>query len=672
MPTPLFRFLPLALAVAAALGTTAAHAQQTVVITGNPLGRDIGARAASVLAGTELTLRRAATLGDTLDGLPGVAGSGFGPNSSRPVIRGLDGDRVRLLDNGGASSDASNLSFDHAVAADPLVAERIEVLRGPAALLYGGNATGGVVNVLDNRIPRTAADKLSGRAELRLGGAAQEHAGAAVIDGGAGGLAWHADVAARKGSDLRVPLYTPVADGQALEPSRRVRNSASSSEGGAVGASFVGLDGFVGLSVDTLRNRYGVTAEPDVTIRLKRDRVALGGEWRSGSGFVRSVGGQASATRYRHDEVEGSGEIGTTFKSEGRDLRLEMRHAPVGAFEGVWGVQAETLNFSALGEEAFVPGTHTQSRAVFALEEWSHGAWSLSAGARAEQVRVRSDGDPAGADPRFGAATERRFTPTSVSLGAGWRGPAGWQLQASIGSTERAPAHHELYANGLHVATSAFEVGDPQMALERSRHAELGLAWRAGAHHVKASLFNTRFANFIALDATGVDRVVPGENGEPDTLVPEYRFQGVKARLRGLELEGITRLLNGVLTVDLSGAIDWLRGDNLSRGEPLPRLAPTRVRLGLELGSAGWRTGLTVRHAAQQDRVPATDTATPASTLLDLWAQGQLRADGSLGWFARLNNATDRLAYNAVAVSTIRGLSPQAGRALSVGLTARW
>ena len=309
---------------------------------------------------------------------------------------------------------------------------------------------------------------------------------------------------------------------------------------------------------------------------------------------------------------------------------------------------------------------------MFALEEWTQGPWSLSAGARAEQVRVRSDGDAPGADPRFGAATERRFTPASFSLGAGWRGPAGWQLQASLGSTQRAPAHYELYANGVHVATGAFEVGDPQMALERSRHAELGAAWRSGDHHVQANLFETRFANFIALDATGVDITVPGENGEPDTLVPEYRFQGVKARLRGLELEGRTRLLSGRLTVDLSGGLDVLRGDNLTRGEPLARLAPTRVRLGLELGSAGWRTGFTVRHAARQTRVPATDTATAASTLLDLWAQGQLRADGGLGWFAKLSNATDRLAYNAAAVSTIRGLSPLAGRALSVGLNARW
>ena len=228
------RFAPRACAWAATLACAAVGAQQTVVITGNPLGREIGARAASSLSGTELTLRRAGTLGETLDGLPGVAGSGFGPNASRPVIRGLDGDRVRVLDNGGASIDASNLSFDHAVAINPLVAERIEVLRGPSALLYGGNATGGVINTIDNRIPKSLVDGMAGRAELRLGGASRERVAAAVIDGGAGNLAWHADVVARRSDDQRVPLYTPLEDGQALDPSRRVRNSASQSEGGAL------------------------------------------------------------------------------------------------------------------------------------------------------------------------------------------------------------------------------------------------------------------------------------------------------------------------------------------------------------------------------------------------------------------------------------------------------
>lgn len=676
-PGPWLLALTSAIASSTVWAQTAPAPTTTVLITGNPLGRDDASQPASVLVGTGLTLRRAATLGQTLDGLLGVSNSGFGPNAGRPVIRGLDGDRVRVLDNGGASVDASNLSFDHAVAMDPLVAERIEVLRGPAALLYGGNATGGVVNVLDNRIPRLPAQGLSGRADLRLGGATQERGAAAVLEGGAGRWAWHADLMGRQNDDQRAPRYTPVEDGVLLDPTTRVRNSAARAQGGAVGASWVTDQGFAGASVATLSNRYGVTAEPDVLIRLQRDHAALAGEWRWGSGWLRSFSARVGHTRYQHEEVEGTGEVGTTFKSRGQDLRLEARHAPMAGLEGVWGLQTDTLSFSALGEEAFVPGTRTRSRALFVLEELQAGALTLSAGARAEQVRVDSEGDgPGAAAPRFGDAVQRRLAPRSLSLGLRASPGPGWKVSASVGSTQRAPAYYELYANGVHLATAAFEQGDPQLGLERSRHGELGLAWQQGGHSFKANLFRTDFANFIALDATGLDVSVPGEPGEPPRLVPEYRFQGVRARLQGVEVEGQFRVLQSRLTLDLSGSLDLTRGDNLSTGQPLPRLSPLRTRLGVQAGWGHGRLGLDARQSARQQRFGANDAATRGFTTLDLWASGSLSVGqqgmGGVTWYAKLTNATNQLGYNAAAVATIRGLSPLGARALAAGLQLRW
>ena len=666
------------LAAAALLCTSTAWAQstQTVVITGNPLGRDAVAQPASVLSGAGLTLRRAGTLGETLDGLPGVAASGFGPNSSRPVIRGLDGDRVRLLDNGGVSVDASSLSFDHAAATDPLVAERIEVLRGPAALLYGGSATGGVVNSIDNRIPRAPATGLSGRAEVRLGGAAAERSAAAVVEGGAGRWAWHADVFGRRASDLRVPRYTPVEDGTELDPATRVRNSAARSSGGAVGGGWVSDQGYLGASVETSRNRYGVTVEPDVFIRMQRDRLALAGEWRALPGPFTQVTAQASHTKYSHEEVEGSGEVGTTFKSSGDDLRLQARHAPLGPLTGVVGLQTENMDFSALGEEAFVPGTRTRSSALFALEEMNAGPAVLGFGARLERVRVASEGDaPDAAEPRFGAAAERRFTPRSAALSARVGGNEGWQASIAVGHTERAPAYYELFANGVHIATAAYERGDKTLPVESSRHVELGGGWASGPHHVKASLFSTRFSRFISLDATGADIVVPGEGGEPDSLVPEYAFRAVRARLQGFEIEGRTRVMGAAgagFALDLTAGLDTARGDKLDSGEPLPRLAPQRLRAGVEAQGEGWRVGLGVRHHARQSRVPATDTATPGHTTVDLWARGALPLGMDSTWFAKLSNLGDELATNAATIATVRGLSPAAGRALTVGVQARF
>ena len=650
--------------------TSAQTPTQTVVITGNPLGRDSATQASSVLSGNALAERRAGTLGETLDGLPGVSASGFGPNASRPVIRGLDGDRIRLLDNGGASIDASNLSFDHASASDPLVAERIEVLRGPAALLYGGNATGGVVNSIDNRIPKLPAAGLSGRAELRLGGAAAERSAAALLEGGQGVWAWHADVYGRQASDLRAPRYTPVdGAGTALDPSTRVRNSAARSEGGAVGGGYVSSQGYLGASLETMRNRYGTTAEPDITIRMQRERSALAGEWRGLRGLLQQVTAQASRTRYRHEELEATGVVGTTFTSTGDEMRLQARHAPFGRVQGVWGLQAERLDFAALGDEAFVPATQTRSQALFALEELPLGGWVLSAGARQESVRVQSAGDLAGStEARFGDASARRFTPTSTSIALRSAGSEGWQASATLGHTERAPAYYALYANGLHVATAAYEQGDATLGPERSRHAELGLAYNRGANSLRASIFDTRFARFISLDATGESVDLP-DGGS----APRYAFRGVRAQLRGVEIEARAALPSpGAFGLEVSGGLDSVRGSNLDRGEPLPRLAPLRLRAGLQAQGAGWRGGIKLRHQAAQTRVPATDSATPGATLLDLYADGELPwADGA-NWFARLDNLTDRLAYNAASAATVRGLSPQAGRALRLGLRVRW
>jgi iron complex outermembrane receptor protein len=656
----------------AAPATNNAISTTTIVITGNPLRNEVGAPA-SVLGGEALTRARGGTLGDTLSGLPGVAASGFGPQSSRPVIRGLDGDRIRLLDNGGAAVDASSLSFDHAAAIDPLVVERFEVLRGPAALLYGGNATGGVVNAIDNRVPRTALGELGGRAEVRFGGAADERAGAAVLEGGFGnGLNLHADVAARRSSNLRVPRFTPPGE----SPRRRVVNSAGDSRAGALGTSWVDANGFVGVAVDSYRNDYGVTVEPDVTIDMQRDRVQLVGERRL-SGPLEQIEFNASSSRYRHQEIEGSVEVGTTFGSRGHELRVQAQHAGVplgsGTLRGVVGTQLEKLDFSALGEEAFVPGTRTRSAALFVFEQWQGPGIAIQAGLRGERVRVESDGDAPDADePRFGVASQRRFTPASASLGLTWPLSKALTLSAQVGHTERAPTYYELYANGVHVATGAFEVGDASLGVERSNHVEFGAAWMQGHSQLKAQVYTTRFARYIALDATGNTIDELDDEGELVSL-PEYAFRSVRARLTGLEFEGRMRVAEQPWTLDLVGALDLVRGSNRTSGEPLARLPPLRVKLGIEASHGPWTAGATLRHLARQTRVPATDVATAGATLVDLslgWRQRW--NDAQAFWFARLDNAGDQLATNAVALRTARELSPLPGRAATLGLRVDW
>ncbi len=658
----------LAVTMAASASTLAQQAVPTVVITGNPLGGDV-ATPSLTLSGTELVLRRGSSLGDTLDGLPGVSSSYFGPNANRPVIRGQDGDRIRVLSNSGASIDASSLSFDHAVPIDPLVVERIEVLRGPAALLYGGSAVGGVVNAIDNRIPKSALSGVSGAAEARWGGAARERSVSALVEGGSGGFAVHADVFRRRTDDLHVPTFDrPLADGT-TERRRRIVNSASSAHGGALGASTVWDHGYLGLSVDAYRNDYGIVAEEDVTIKMRRDKLALAGELRSPDGFIRTLRAQAASTDYAHQEVEGDGAVGTTFKTRGSDARVEAVHRNLnvgpGQLEGTAGMQFDSSRFSALGEEAFVPNTRTRQTAAFLLERWSWGdRGHVSAGVRAEHVRVLSDGDVDAGAVQFGPAQGRRFSPRSASLGVVANLTPAWQLSVNGAYTERAPTSYELYANGVHAATGAYERGDTQQALERGRNVDVSLRWREGANRLKVGVFDSRFSNYIALAATGEFPFVDGAGD----LVPVFAFRGVRAHLYGLEAEGTWRAWAGGGNVDIDAKLDVVRATNLDTGEALARQPPWRATLGVNWQQGAWSARAEVQRASAQHRVPSTDEATAGWTLFNLslgYAMNFGKQDALL--YAKLQNIGNTLAYNAGTTGTLRRLSPLPGRGVTVG-----
>lgn len=638
--------------------TAATTTLDPVIVTGNPLGSRAVAAPVSVLSGNELTLRRASTLSETLAATPGVSSSWFGPNANRPLIRGLDGDRVRLLSNAGGSLDASGLSFDHAVPIDPLIVERLEVLRGPGALLYGGSAVGGVINALDNRIPDQRMRGVSGVAEARVGGAQSERGGVALVEAGNDTLAWHADVFGRRTSDLRVPTHTPIEDSSPLAPTDRVRNSQSRTSGGT--AFFE--HGHLGLSVDTYDSRYGVVVEPDITIDMKREHLGAAGALRFDDAPVRTLRAQFNHTRYRHQEIEGTGEVGTTFKTRGHELRVEAEHAPLGAVRGVLGLQMEDFDFSALGEEAFVPSTRTQRQALFTLHELPWRAGTSTAGVRLERARVRSAGDADPADARFGPAALRRYNLASASLGHVQPLAAGWSLSGSFSHTERAPTSYELYANGLHAATGVYERGDITLAREQGHNLDLALEWKGQDAQWRLGAYAARYGRFIALDATGNTVTVDGED------VPEYAFRPVRARLHGLEVNGQHALLQGPVALTLSGKFDIARGRNADTGTALPRMAPLRATLTLDARQGPWGGRVEIDHANRQQRVADGDAATPGYTLVHLGLTRRLQIAGSEGlWFLQLHNAGDTLAYNAASIRTVREMSPLPGRALKTG-----
>lgn len=672
----------IALAAAPAAFAQTAGALKEVTVTANPLGATDLVAPSSSLSGTGLLLRGKTTLGETLDGTPGVSSTYFGPNASRPVIRGLDGDRIRILGNGGATVDASGLSYDHAVPADPISIERVEVLRGPGALMYGGSAVGGVVNVIDNRIPREAPGGFGGKLDLGFGSANREKGAGVMLEGGSDRFALHVDAFDRRTEDVKVPASLACTKGGVTNFSNRICNSASDVRGGALGGSLLFDRGYLGASVSTYRNDYGTVAEDEVMIGMKSTRYAVEGEVRGLGGFIQSIKGQASHTDYEHTEYD-AGTPGTLFRNRGNDFRLEARHAKWGALEGVIGFQAEITRFSADGDEAFAPYSRTSQRALFVYEELGQPWGKLTFGGRLESVKVESFGNPLVA--RFAPAS-RSFSPGSFALGYLYNLPSGWQLTSNLAYTQRAPKDYELFADGPHVATGAYEVGNAALDKERSANVDIGVKWKGGANTFSANAFASRFRNYISLDATGADRDAEGNAGVTDCgdgtsaesgcaaeILPEYAYSQVRARFVGLEAGGNIRLLEGASTVDLELRGDLVRADNLTTGQPLARIAPARAGATLVWGQGPWGARVGFDRAASQTRVPAGQLATDGYTL---WSAAltwkQKAGPANLTWYARLDNAGDRLAYSATSIltQTAPGKSPLPGRNLKVGLQA--
>ncbi|MGV1044425.1 TonB-dependent receptor [Limnohabitans sp.] len=643
-------------------GFSVASAQTSgseVVITGNPLGRDQTALPVNALGRNELIERGQTTLGETLNGLPGVSSTYFGPNASRPIIRGLDGDRIRVLNNSASSLDASSLSYDHAVPLDVLSTERIEVLRGSAALQYGGSAVGGVVNVIDNRIPREALSGVSGKAQLQAGTGNAERSAAGLVEAGNERWALHVDGFERRTGDVRVPVSLACDKTGETRYARRICNSASQSQGGAIGASTFWSDGYLGASVNSYQSDYGTVAEDRVTIGMKTTRYALESQVRNLPGWFESVKARVSHTDYQHTEFD-NGISGTVFANQGQDLRLEARHRVLAGWQGVLGAQLESSRFSAVGDEAFAPFSRTRSRALFVHEELPTAWGQVNAGARWESVRVQSLGNPS--LDRFEVGT-RDFTPWSLAAGAAYKLSSAWALTGNAAMSQRAPKDYELFANGPHLATHAWEVGNSALGLEKSNSLDFGLDWKSGPHRMTVTAFASRFANYIGLMNTG----------ETQEELPVQAYQGVKARFQGLEVNGRQRLWQGPSTLDLDWRADTVRATNSSTGEPLPRIAPLRLGATLAYAQGPWSSKLWADWHAAQNRVPSGSVATGAYTLLNASLSYRQRLDAAvLHWFVRLDNLSDQLAYSATSIltSTAFGKSPLPGRSLKLGVQA--
>jgi iron complex outermembrane receptor protein len=659
-----FAFKPLLVVIAALFANQALAADThtaidlaTVPVTGNPLGvsSDELVVPISILSGRELSLKRESTLGDTLNGIPGVSATSFGPNSSRPVIRGLDAERVRIMQNGIGILDASSLSFDHAVSLDPLVIEQIEVIRGPAALLYGGSAVGGVVNAIDHRIPTEKLEGIAGRAEASVGGADSQNNLAGVVDIGNGKIAVHADAYTRKTSDLDIPGFAVSSrknriDGTTRDNRGRLVNSNASSEGGALGAALTFDDGYAGISYSGFRNNYGTVADPAVRADMQSDRWDFGSEIRELGNVIERIKFKLAHTDYQHQEIE-SGAVGTTFKNRGLEGSFEAGHASIGNMKGVLGVQFQNSNFEALGDEAFVPSVNTQSKALYIYEELPLDQLKLSFGGRIEHVALN-----AGAF-KDNSAKNNSFNPASYAFGGLYTFNSNWSLATNLSHNERAPSYFELYANGAHLATGQYEIGNPNFDKERSNGVDAQMRWKDGKNSFNFGAYYTRFSSFLGLLGTG--------DIDAESELPIAQFSSFAATFKGLEADGRFNIADNL---DLTLRGDYVRATNRDNGDPLPRIAPLRLGAGLHYQKNSFGARMDVLHAFKQDRTSENELVTDSYTNLSAIVTYKLPTKLGLEVYAKANNLLDQEIREHT--SFLKDIALQAGRSLLLGLRA--
>lgn len=633
-------------AIACAFAASSVAHAQTDAIYVTPLAADEASvvQPASVLRGDELRRRQASSLGDTLDREPGVQSGGMGPGASRPVIRGQDAPRVRVLDNGLGAMDVSSISPDHQSAVETLGATQVEILRGPATLVHGGGAIGGLVNVVTKRIPRERMQGVAGAAEVRLGGAAREHTGLVDLNGGSGGFAWHVDAFSRNAGDYDARRG-------------RVFNSFVEARGANVGASLVGDRGHVGLGVQVLDSFYGVPAGELARIDLDQRRYELEGELRDPlPGFSR-VRARLGRTDYRHNEVEQTGEVATRFDNNGTEGRLELAHRPVGPFTGVLGVSGHGRRFSAVGEESFLQPVRSRGNALFLVEEARAGDWRFELGGRVDRERHRPDAGT--------GLPERSFSPTTWSGGATWTFVPGYSVAATLTRAQRAPAIEELYANGPHAATATFEVGDNALRIESSRNLDLSLRKTAGAWRWKAGVYANRFRDYVFAQALGtVDDTGAADPAGEFTLV---NYRQAAAGFRGFEAE---------LAWRPGGPWGWRMFADAARGRlegigNVPRMAPARLGLEASFASGPWGAYANLLRVLRQDRIAAAqETATPGYTRLDAGLQYRIGHGGqaSTTVYVQANNLLDE--DMRVHTSFIKDAAPLPGRSITAGVRA--
>ncbi|GGW61488.1 TonB-dependent receptor [Alishewanella tabrizica] len=666
----------------------------------------------SVLSAEELSRRTEPTLGETLKYEPGVHANYYGPVASSPIIRGLDGPRVKIMNNGLDTGDVSRIGPDHAITADALSAEQIEVLRGPATLLYGSGAIGGVVNVVDNRIPRQLRAINETKLETRYVDVSDEKIVALNHEGSQNNVAWHFDGFNRDTNNYDIPTFTNDEG----ETSNTLENSWTRSNALNAGISLINERGLFGVSVGRLDTDYGIPGhhehghehgdehseedeheedaheEESVFAKLKQNRVSLAGELYTPFSGIETLSFVAAYTDYQHQEIE-DGEPGTTFKNKALESRVTLEHETFNGWHGLVGYHLQRSDYQAFGEEAFTPDSVTLSQAIFVLEEKQFGNVTAQLGGRVENTRHDAGLISLGHELEVEHSLKDTFTALSASAGLVWEFVPGFSWAVAVSHSERAPSAAELYSNGAHIATRSYELGlayelhdgelersDRRAKKEIANNLDLTFRHFQGDLTFTYNFFLNNVHDYLYLANTGLSmddlhsehsehaehaEEAHEHEGHAEEGFPLYQYQQRDATLYGMEFEARYQL-NAANSLNVF--FDAVRA-KLKDGDYLPRIPPYKFGLGYQYSGFNWRADVGLTHYAKQDKVAFYESPTARYTLLDASLNYDFNlAKVDMTAFIRGTNLTNELAF--VHSSFIKEDAPLPGRALTIGLRA--
>jgi iron complex outermembrane receptor protein len=643
---------------------------EEIVVESTGLGQTLSEQLqpVTVLSGDDLDMKVNSSLGDTLALEPGITSSSFGPGAGRPVIRGLDGDRIRVLENGVGTNDLSAASPDHAVTIDPSLIDKVEVVRGPASLLYGTSAVGGIVNTFDNRIPEYLPEApAQGTVEVRGDSASQMRTGLMSVTAPVGNVALHVDALASKSDDYHIPGYARTGELRATtpidypEPQGTLSWSDTQTDVLTGGGSYIFNKGYIGASFNDYKTIYGVpNGEPDISIDAHRRRADFRAGVRDTGEFIESGTVRAGYVDYEHTEFEGE-DAGTYFTNNGLDSRIDLKHKEVGGVRGTWGAQFQANDVDAIGEEAFQPPSTTDVYSLFALEEFSATEdLTLQTGLRYDWNESDTQGfDRESSDDNM----TRQYDLFSQSVGAILNVTNDYAVTWSTAYTERAPNAQELFADGPHVATGAFEIGDPSLNTEQSLGTDIALRKTEGDIRGSIGGFYNRFWNYIYANPTG----------ETEDDLPVYQFENVPADFWGFESQ-VAYYLEDTVSRELSFDFqpDYVWANNRDTHEYLPRIPPLRMKFGATYYNEDlFRVRLELQQVFAQDKVASNETTTDGYSMLNLYLSKDVNYQGrTYELFVRGTNLLSEKVRNHV--SYIKDVAPLPGASAMAGIRVRF